>query len=673
MSADPERIIGIDAGGTFTDLVLVDSRENQVLKSVKTETDNEDLIRTIQTGLDDLLEGIDASCIRSVNLATTFATNALVEKKMRPTALIMIGYHKKWVREIAESEEFSAERIYEVQGGHTYQGNEQEPLDEEELARILDSLPAAMEGIGISGYFSVRNSSHEDRAAEIVRERRPDLAISCGHELSTELDSVRRAVTTALNAGLIPIVMELLKFTQRVCEKRGILAPVTVLRGDGTIVGSAWASQHPVEMIMSGPAASACGAGYLCSQNRDCRKGWVVDIGGTTTDLIRLDRKGTPRISETGAEVADYKTLVKAIDISTFGLGGDTRVMKGPDHRPQLGTRRVLPLCRLAESEPAVLRELEWLRGKDRRAEPLFATCGRGTPQNEFEQRILQVLKKGSRSVYFLLLNETVWWIKAKNLDEMEERGLIRYSSFTPTDAMHVLGYMDRWNGDASRAGALLYTGSGMKTPKEVASFVLEKAERRILNGILGKTLSEKGFDFSADRDETALLEAMLFPEPALSPCFEFHLNENLIGVGAPTRVLLEPVGEMVHEPMTAPDYMEVAGAVGAAVGSFFLSYNVMILPMRESEQYRAHCPFGVWDFETLTEAVEFTERRMKPWLLERAGNAGAEEPVIICHRRDKTVELRNKELSVYLYTEMKFEVRDARRISDEERVFHDR
>lgn len=293
-------ILGIDAGGTFTDLAFLDGDDYTMLAKAKTPTMHHDLAGTVENGLLMILEQVEPSCIRSFNLATTLATNAIVEDRLHPSALLLIGYENETVSSAPEDALSRARHVISVQGGHDNRGNELAPLDENSLRVKLSALPSDIESLAISGFFSVRNAAHELRAAEIAGELRPDLYISYGHDLSTDLNAVKRATTTLLNAGLIPVIMDLLDSVEKVCRRNDINVPVTVVRGDGSIVGSDWARMHPVEMILSGPAASACGGHFLASGRDTGRSSWVVDIGGTTTDIINLGPDGKPVVLREG-------------------------------------------------------------------------------------------------------------------------------------------------------------------------------------------------------------------------------------------------------------------------------------------------------------------------------------------------------------------------------------
>ncbi len=118
-----------------------------------------------------------------------------------------------------------------------------------------------------------------------------------------------------------------------------INAPIMVVRGDGSLMQADYAQERPVETILSGPAASIMGAKFL-SGCKDCL---VVDMGGTTTDIAYL-HAGQCTISDEGAQIAGWHTKVRALQICTFGLGGDSKIQA--DNTVKIGPQRVIPLCR---------------------------------------------------------------------------------------------------------------------------------------------------------------------------------------------------------------------------------------------------------------------------------------------------------------------------------------
>ena len=128
-------------------------------------------------------------------------------------------------------------------------------------------------------------------------------------------------------------------------------------------------------------------------------------------------------------------------------------------------------------------------------------------------------------------------------------------------------------------------------------------------------------------------------------------LDKALVGAGAPSWAFIPLVGESLHEAAILPDHADVAGAVGAAVGSFSLVYSVQIMPLKESDRFRVHYPLGIADFSALEEAVDYACEFMNPWLTDRALNAGAVNPRINTQRYDKTASINGIGGEIYLYT----------------------
>src|SRR5690606_31733415 len=159
--------------------------------------------------------------------------------------------------------------------------------------------------------------------------------------LTSKLGGPRRALTTLLNARLISMIDRLVAATEGFLAARDIACPLMVVRGDGALVSAAFARARPIETILSGPAASLVGARHMTGLDDAV----VSDIGGTTTDVAILDR-GRPRLDPEGATVGGFRTMVEAVAMRTFGLGGDSEVtleVGTLDPKILLGPRRLLP------------------------------------------------------------------------------------------------------------------------------------------------------------------------------------------------------------------------------------------------------------------------------------------------------------------------------------------
>ncbi|MGD2206869.1 MAG: hydantoinase/oxoprolinase family protein, partial [Anaerolineae bacterium] len=333
--------LGIDTGGTYTDAALVDYDSGQVLCAAKALTTRRDLSIGIGGAIDAAFQQPEAPAptrVDLVALSTTLATNAIVEGQGSPVCLILIGYDRELIRQYHFEDKLVTDDVVYLAGGHDIHGDPVAPLDEAALRQVVLDRRGQVEAFAVSGYFGVRNPAHEIRAREMIEELTRNssdpngvgtgLPVTCGHDLTTRLNSVRRATTAALNARLVPLLRELISTLRGTLDTRGITAPLMVVKGDGSLVRAEWAMKRPIETILSGPAASAVGAWHLARQSRVALEGdalWAVDVGGTTTDIAVL-REGRPRLNPEGAQVGRWRTMVEAVDVHTVGLGGDSHV-----------------------------------------------------------------------------------------------------------------------------------------------------------------------------------------------------------------------------------------------------------------------------------------------------------------------------------------------------------
>ena len=168
-------------------------------------------------------------------------------------------------------------------------------FDNEVSWAAVDALEGEADGFAVAGLFAVRNPSHEEQVRTLLQES-TGLPVTCSHELSSRLGGPKRALTTLLNARLIPVIHDLIVACRGYLGATGIEAPLMIVRGDGTLVQADFAGKRPIETILSGPAASLVGAQFLLETGDAI----VSDIGGTTTDVAVLN-KGWPRVEEDGA------------------------------------------------------------------------------------------------------------------------------------------------------------------------------------------------------------------------------------------------------------------------------------------------------------------------------------------------------------------------------------
>jgi N-methylhydantoinase A/oxoprolinase/acetone carboxylase beta subunit len=335
--------LGFDTGGTYTDAVLMDMATNGVLQKSKALTTRDDLT----VGIRNTLVGFDKELLKKVkmvSLSSTLATNSIVEGKGCRVGLICVG------------EEFEMSIPVDlhttVSGGHDLDGKEEKKLDEESARRFMLSLRDKVDGLAINSYLSVRNPDHELRLKRMAKDIL-DLPVVCGHELSSSLGYHERTITSVMNSRLIPIIRELMDSVKHVMKEYGIKAPLMIVKGDGSIMSEEIAIERPIETILSGPAASLIGAKMLTGRDDAI----VMDMGGTTTDIGIL-RNGYPRLEKEGAMIGGRRTRVMAAEISTSGIGGDSRIIVNGS-KFMLEHVRVVPLCIAATIWPQLLPRLK--------------------------------------------------------------------------------------------------------------------------------------------------------------------------------------------------------------------------------------------------------------------------------------------------------------------------
>jgi N-methylhydantoinase A/oxoprolinase/acetone carboxylase beta subunit len=576
-------LLGIDTGGTYTDAVIFRDPDG-VRAKAKSLTTRHDLAQGIAGAVDAVLAkaGVSPSEIGLVSLSTTLATNALVEGQGGRAALVMIGFGPDDLARGGLSEALGNDPVVFLPGGHDVHGNET-PLDMSALDQALPTLAANISSFAVAGYFAVRNPAHEIRVRDRIREI-ANLPVTCSHELSSKLGGPRRALTTLLNARLVSILDRLIGSCEMFLAGRGIEAPLMVVRGDGALISAAEARLRPIETILSGPAASLVGARFLTGLDQAV----VSDIGGTTTDVAVLDQ-GRPKLAEEGAVVGGYRTMVEAVALRTYGLGGDSEVHiddRGLVARFALGPRRVLPLSLVAIAhEDLIVETLE----KQIRASHAGRYDGRFTMRTGVPDAVAVGLQPQEQALYEAIgdtpiaLNGLLVMNSQKAvLDRLVARGLVYLSAITPSDALHVLGRQSQWQVAAARLGLELAArrkdGSGREiaaSTEELAEKIVNRLTRQSSEAVLAACLAEDGAD-DIDPATSLAVDRALKRIPGISR-FTISLDRPLVGLGASAAVYYPAVAEMLGAEAVIPADSDVANAIGAVVGQVRASVTVVI------------------------------------------------------------------------------------------------
>jgi N-methylhydantoinase A/oxoprolinase/acetone carboxylase beta subunit len=657
--------LGLDTGGTYTDAVVMDFDAGEVVSSAKALTTRHDLsvgiaeaIRSVLGMTSDNPLPFSAKQIALVAVSTTLATNALAEGHRARVSLILIGYDPRLMAKYGFDRELSTDDIVHVQGGHDLFGDEVAPLDEAAIRAAVLTRRDKVEAFAVSGYFGVRNPEHEIRARALIHQL-TDLPVTCGHELTSQLNAVRRATTTALNAHLILPLTELISSVQHTLQSVGISAPLMVVKGDGSLVRAEWAALRPIETILSGPAASIVGARYLAGREDV----WVVDVGGTTTDIGVL-RAGAPLLCERGASVAGWRTMVEAIDVHTVGLGGDSHVRLQREHDIAVGPRRVVPLCLLAARYPAVTQQL--LRQASTLPERLpeeageFLMPGRPAANSAagIEADILERLSLGPQPLDTLVSESRFRGLLRHAVENLESLGLVRRAAFTPTDALHALGRFRRWDAEAAQAGATILAARAGLSAEGLCERIIDSVADRIALELVTKVLSDEVGPLTWDREpagRSLVRRAFDAQDDGDLQC-HLTLRRPLVAIGAPVSAYMPGVAKRLKAEVIIPPHADVANAIGAVTGSVVQRAQAQVGPSDEGDTIRLYLPEGVEDFGTVEDAIAHAEKVMSAYVRQLASQAGGEEVQTHMARRDYWIPVQGTAAgSVYMGSELTF------------------
>jgi N-methylhydantoinase A/oxoprolinase/acetone carboxylase beta subunit len=577
----PHYIIGIDTGGTYTDAAIIDPVLKKVLCSAKAITTKGDYAIGVGEAMAAALKQaahITGQQIAMVSVSTTLATNAVVEGHGSPVASLLIGFDDAMVERTKIAASFPGLPIIRIAGGHDHSGDEREKLDVVKLVEAVGKIKNDVAAIAVSSTFAVRNAAHEKMARDIIA-RETGLPVTLSTELSSALDAPRRALTAVLNARLISRITQLVKAVQSAMTSLDIDAPLMIVKGDGSLARAQSVAQHPIETVLSGPAASLIGAKWLTGLDDLI----MSDMGGTTTDIGVL-LAGRPKVAEQGAEVGGWRTMVKAIDIKTIGLGGDSEVHIGLNGALDIGPQRAVPISLIGARYPEVKAMLEGDLAEKEGGSLLgkFLLLPFGARQQSAQSA--QGLTEREAEIFALVAERPVALRRVavssaamRAVHALRKKGLIQFASLTPSDCAHVLGRQANWSADTALLATKLATRfRDMKVAtderaqgfaQEVWSKTVALSARAILETLVPAKIAD-GEIVSAvceGRPDLGLARVSIVP------------RYPIVAVGGPVKVYYEELARRLEAQVMFADHCEVANAVGAAAGlvSHRVSYAV--------------------------------------------------------------------------------------------------
>ncbi len=327
--------IGVDIGGTFTDIVALDPSGRLALTKVPSTPK-------------DLLEGIAAAVTKVLALAgarpgdverfihgTTVATNAVLEQKGATTAILTT----EGFEDVLEMGRMKRSRMYDlamdpevptflaprrrrlgIRERLDARGRVLVPLHEADVRQAVETLRAqGVTAIAVCYLFSFLNPAHERRTRDIIREIAPDVSVSLSSEVDPTFREYERSVVTAFDAYLGPVVKRYLAGLAETLRGLGVPAVPLIMRSRGGIVSAALAAQQPVTLFLSGPAGGVIGAAFAAERS-GVGNFVSLDMGGTSND-VALVRDGRPLLISEGA-IGPFPVRTPMVDVNTIGAGG---------------------------------------------------------------------------------------------------------------------------------------------------------------------------------------------------------------------------------------------------------------------------------------------------------------------------------------------------------------
>jgi N-methylhydantoinase A len=375
--------VGVDIGGTFTDIVFLDDDGRVHTKKVSSSVD--DYARAIVEGVRELFRetGLAGDDVSEVLHGTTVASNAILELRGARTGLITT----RGFRDVLEIRRLRMPRLYDIawekpaplverylrrEVGERIdaQGEIKIPLDPAEVGRVLDGLlEEGIEALAVCLLNSYANPVHETRIKEIVERRVPQLPLCISAEVLPEIREYERTSTTVINAYVMPVVRRYLRTLRGGLGEIGVAAPLLIIQSNGGLMTAEAAERMPMHIIESGPAAGVIGAQAL-ARRTGMPKIITFDMGGTTAKASIVEDGEVNRATEysVGGGImhgsrllsgSGYQLRVPAIDLAEVGAGGGSIVSIDAGGSLHVGPRSAGafpgPLCYdLGGKEPTI-------------------------------------------------------------------------------------------------------------------------------------------------------------------------------------------------------------------------------------------------------------------------------------------------------------------------------
>jgi len=398
------------------------------------------------------------------------------------------------------------------------------------------------------------------------------------------------------------------------------------------------AKARPVETIFSGPAASVAGARHLTG----LEDALVVDVGGTTTDTAAVEH-GSVRVCSTGSTVAGRRTHVRALDIRTAGLGGDSLINREKGLFP-IGPRRVAPIAWLGSSFSGANEAIDYLSTRLRSFETstrnmqILALTGAADHLHptEMEKTVLSLLEKRPHSIDELTRKTGVLIDRHLPIQRLEENFVVQRCGLTPTDLLHLAGEFQRWDTAAVRPFFRMIAALSKRDETELRQELLETVSQNLALEILKRQLDDE-VNPEALHSCPVCKALMNNVFSGGNNYYRLHIDfkRPVIGIGAPIAFFLPRAAAMIGARAVLPEHADVANAIGAITSNVVIERQVRIIPGGGSG-FLIEGLSGARRFNVFEEADAFAKNELAGMVRTLAVEAGTSTRTVTIETEDQ-------------------------------------
>lgn len=508
--------LGIDVGGTFTDVVLL-NEETGDIRTLKVPSSRENPAAPVIEGAKMLVEreGVDASTIVHVVHGCTIATNAVIERTGVRTGLVVTrgfrGMLEIGRQETIDGYSFANRKaqplvpkglVLEVSGRLSSSGDEIESLSVSDLQEAAAAFETQdVRAIAVSLLNAFRNPVHEREAVAFLRRRLPGVIVLAGTDLWPEIGEYERAYVAILNGYIMPLMDSYMQLVESGLKRTGIVAPILVPKLNGGVATLARTSENPIATITSGLTAGAQAAAHVCRIG-GIERAITLDIGGTSADFAFIEH-GEPVFSA-DASVGGYPVAMPSVWVRSVGAGGGSVAWVDDTHTLKVGPRSAGsmpgPACYGKGGQAATVTDAylicgylspDTLLAGNMRLDLTAAERAISTLAREIGASVKETAESIIRITTSLMTREIASMLSQKGVDPRDST-LIAFGGAGPTHAHSVIDDLNLLQAVIPRYPGTLCALGGVLSPlKEDAIRSFNVALERVEPGELRRTLEE--------------------------------------------------------------------------------------------------------------------------------------------------------------------------------------